>query len=167
MSTSGPHPPVAIDITVEAGEWPPEPELTRLAERTVAAALAAIDAAIAEPAEVSVVFTDDGHIRVLNSQYRQVDAPTNVLSFPAEAQAPGRFGPLVGDIVLAYETITREAAAGGLTLPDHLTHLMLHGFLHLFGYDHEVDEDAIVMERLETAILARLGIADPYADEDK
>ncbi len=167
MAASPPHPPIAVDVTVEAGDWPPAPELARLAERAVAAALAAVDAVIAEPAEVSMVFTDDAHVRVLNRDYRGVDAPTNVLSFPAQAQVPGRFGPLVGDIVLARETIAGEAAARGLTLPDHLTHLIVHGFLHLFGYDHEVDDDAAVMERLETAILARLGIADPYADEEE
>jgi probable rRNA maturation factor len=73
----------------------------------------------------------------------------------------------LGDIVVARETIAREAEAGGLTFPDHLTHLIVHGFLHLLGYDHEVDEDATMMERLETAILARLGIADPYADVEE
>lgn len=158
--------PIAVDVTVEAGDWPSGPELTHLIEVALAVALAAIEAEVAEPAEVSLVFTDDVHIRDLNRDYRGVDAPTNVLSFPAEAQTPGRFGPLIGDIVLARETVAEEAAAGGLTVADHLTHLIVHGFLHLFGYDHEVDEDAAVMERLETAILARLGVADPYADDD-
>jgi probable rRNA maturation factor len=77
---------------------------------------------------------------------------------------PGRFGPLIGDIVVARETLTAESAAEGLTFADHLTHLIVHGFLHLLAYDHETDDDAVVMERLETSILHRLGIADPYAE---
>ncbi len=167
MPASAPPALIAVDLTVEAGDWPPEDALVPIAEAAIAVAFAAIEAEVAEPAEVSMVFTDDARVRGLNRDYRGVDAPTNVLSFPAEAQAPGRFGPLIGDIVFARETIAGEAAAGGLTVDDHLTHLMVHGFLHLFGYDHEVDEDATVMERLETAILARLGIADPYAEEDR
>ncbi len=121
---------------------------------------------LAEDPEVSLVFTDDAHVRVLNSQYRGKDAPTNVLSFPAAPVIPGRFGPPLGDIVLAAETVAREADEGGLTIVDHLTHLIIHGFLHLLGHDHENDDEAIVMERLETAILERLGIADPYAGSE-
>jgi probable rRNA maturation factor len=157
--------PIAVDVLVEAGDWPAEPELDRLAERAVAASLAAVAAEIAPPAEVSIVFTDDDHIRALNRRYRGRDAATNVLSFPAAPQVKGKLGPPLGDIVLARQTIAREAAADGLTVADHLTHLIVHGFLHLLGYDHDTDRDAAVMTRLETAILARLGIADPYADD--
>ena len=110
-----------------------------------------------------MVFTDDAHIHRLNRHFRDKDKPTNVLSFPAGPPIGGRFGPLLGDIVLARETIAREAEGQGLTIDDHLTHLIVHGFLHLVGYDHVEDADAAVMERLETAILASLGIADPYA----
>ena len=119
---------------------------------------------IAEGAEVSLVFTDDARVRRLNKQYRGKDRPTNVLSFPAARVAPGRLGPPLGDIVLARETIAAESEDQGLTFADHLTHLIVHGFLHLLGYDHETDGEAAVMERLETAILARLAIADPYAE---
>ena len=117
----------------------------------------------AEP-EVSLVFADDARIRGLNRQYRGKDRPTNVLSFPAASLGSGRLGPPLGDIVLARETIAAEATAEGLDFADHLTHLIIHGFLHLVGYDHETDDEAAVMEQLETAILGRLGIADPYTE---
>jgi probable rRNA maturation factor len=110
-----------------------------------------------------VVFTDDARVRVLNARYRGKDSSTNVLSFPAPAAIKGRLGPMLGDVVLAAETVAREAVEQGLALDAHLTHLLVHGFLHLAGYDHEDEAEATVMETLETAILGRLGIADPYA----
>ena len=108
------------------------------------------------------MFTDDRELRHLNARYRDKDSATNVLSFPAPAMVEGELGPMLGDIVLAAETVAREAAADGLTFTAHLTHLLVHGFLHLAGYDHDDDGDAAAMEALETAILARLGFADPY-----
>jgi probable rRNA maturation factor len=151
-----------IALRVEAGEWPPRPVLRRIARRAVDATVAAARPALTAEAEVSLVFTGDAEVRRLNATYRGKDSATNVLSFPGVAVgAPG--GPMLGDIVLAAETIRREADAEGLKLADHLTHLLIHGFLHLLGYDHEADAEAAVMEGLETAILARLGIADPYA----
>jgi probable rRNA maturation factor len=137
--------------------------LQALVDTAIAAALANGLPPITAEAEVSLVFTTDAGIRILNAQYRQQDRPTNVLSFPAAQLVHGRFGPLLGDIVLARETIQREAAEQGVTVADHLTHLIVHGFLHLLGYDHEIESEALAMERLEIAILARLGIADPYA----
>ena len=119
---------------------------------------------IAAEAEVSLLFTDDARVRVLNRQYRGQDKPTNVLSFPAAPLIPGKLGPPLGDIVMARETIAAESTAQGLDSAAHLTHLIVHGFLHLVGYDHETDDEAAVMERLETVILGRLGIADPHAD---
>jgi probable rRNA maturation factor len=119
-----------------------------------------------EEAEVSVLFTDDTRIRVLNRQFRGRDRPTNVLSFPAAPMNPGRLGPALGDLALALETVTGEATSLGLTLNNHVTHLIIHGFLHLLGFDHEVESEAVAMERLEAAILARLGIADPYEVPD-
>jgi probable rRNA maturation factor len=107
--------------------------------------------------ELSVVLTDDAAIRALNAQWRKKDEPTNVLSFPAPANAS-----ILGDIVIAYETTAREAAQEQKPLADHLSHLAVHGFLHLLGYDHESDADADVMEQLEREILARLGVPDPY-----
>jgi probable rRNA maturation factor len=152
------------DILVEADGWPDEAVLQALVDRAIAAAVAAARPAITADAEISVVFTDDAHSRELNGQYRGKDAPTNVLSFPASRANPEVVGPLLGDVVLAAETIAREADAEGIAFEAHLTHLVIHGFLHLLGYDHEETAEAAVMESLETAILAGLGIADPYAE---
>jgi probable rRNA maturation factor len=126
---------------------------------------AAVDATtipLAADSELSLVFTDDAHIRRLNRRFRKKASATNVLSFPAPPGNAGRLGPILGDVVLARETVVREAAAEGLTIEAHVAHLILHGFLHLLGYDHEDEADATTMERLETAILGGLGISDPY-----
>jgi len=152
-----------IDILIEAGAWPDEASLRAEVERALSAAMAMASPALAAGAEVSVVFTDDARIRALNRTYRNKDTATNVLSFPGAPAAADRRGPMIGDLVLASETINREAAAGAMAPADHMTHLLVHGFLHLIGYDHGTDAEAAVMEGLETAILAGLGIADPYA----
>ena len=114
-------------------------------------------------AELSIVLTDDAEQHDLNLQWRGKDSSTNVLSFPQIEP----FGPVIGilgDITLARETLMREALDQGTSFPDHFTHLVVHGFLHILGYDHLSDEEALQMEGLETQILASLGIADPYAD---
>jgi probable rRNA maturation factor len=102
-------------------------------------------------------------MRVLNRRYRKQDKPTNVLSLPAAPPLVGRLGPLLGDVVLAAETVRKEAESQGLAVAAHLTHLIIHGFLHLIGHDHENEAEALVMEGLETAILDDLGLPDPYA----
>ncbi len=156
-------------MAVEAGDWPPEGELQALAERAVAAAVAAlaeVDGPQTQPrspgrqaggSELSLLFTDDAAVQRLNAAWRNKDKPTNVLSFP---QA---FGPLLGDVILAAETVREEAALARKPLRDHMAHLIVHGFLHLIGYDHEADRDAEAMEALEREALKRMGIADPYA----
>lgn len=114
--------------------------------------------------EISIVLADDAFVRELNRQYRNIDAPTNVLSFPSGDD--DGYGPcLLGDVILAYETIQLEAGAAGKPMLDHVSHLIIHGVLHLLGFDHEDEQEAAEMEALETAILARLGIADPYTAE--
>ncbi len=113
--------------------------------------------------EISIVLADDAFVRELNRTWRNIDAPTNVLSFPADDD-DGQGPCLLGDVVLAYETIAREADAAGKPMLDHVTHLIIHGTLHLLGFDHEDEQEATEMEALETAILARLGIADPYLE---
>jgi probable rRNA maturation factor len=153
---------IAIDVRVEAGDWPSKAKLTRIAAQSLAAAVARAKPKLAPGSELSLLFTDDAHIRVLNRRYRRKAKPTNVLSFPAPAAKARTFGPQLGDLVFAAETIAREAKGDGISFDDHLTHLIVHGFLHLLGHDHEEDREATVMEKLETAILARLGIADPY-----
>ncbi len=108
--------------------------------------------------EIDILLTSDEAVRALNARFRGKDAPTNVLSFPALQTAQGH----LGDIALAYGVCAREATAQGKPLADHLSHLVVHGVLHLLGYDHEVDAQAQAMEDRERAILAELGIADPY-----
>jgi len=118
-------------------------------------------AKVAGVAELSIVLLDDAEQRELNRQWRQIDKPTNVLSFPQIEP----FSPVVGilgDITLARETLEREALELGKSFTDHYTHLVVHGFLHILGYDHIEDDEALVMEGLETQILATLGIEDPY-----
>ena len=121
-------------------------------------------------AELAVMLTDDAGIRTLNSNWRGIDKPTNVLSFPA-LQPTGAGGPddaprMLGDIAIAYETTRQEADDEQKPFDHHLSHLAVHGFLHLMGYDHETDDDAEAMEGLEQEILAQLGIPNPYADRD-
>ncbi len=112
--------------------------------------------------EVSILLTDDREMRALNRTWRGKDAPTNVLSFPA-SDDPSRPG-LLGDVALAYETSQKEADAMGLALADHAAHLVVHGVLHLLGFDHEADQEAARMEALESQALAALGIKNPYAE---
>jgi probable rRNA maturation factor len=150
--------PDAEDVAVRAAE------AAYAAAGPAAAALAARG-----PVEIAVVLADDAEVRALNARWRGIDKPTNVLSFPTLdpdtlAAQPAGMPVLLGDVVLAFETCAREAAQQGKGLSQHLSHLVVHGTLHLLGYDHETDEDAEVMEPLETRVLAGLGIADPYAD---
>ncbi|MFQ5764110.1 MAG: rRNA maturation RNase YbeY, partial [Rhodospirillales bacterium] len=134
------------------------------------AASAAFEAARqgASPAEASVVLADDAFQRALNREYRNTDAPTNVLAFRATGEADGLRPPpgaptMLGDIVVAFETAADEAEDEKKALADHLSHLVVHGMLHLLGHDHQTAAAAKAMERLEVAVLAGLDIADPYA----
>ncbi len=154
---------IAVEVLVEAGKWPTRARLRAMAERAIGAAADRACPDLAPGAEVSLLFTDDAHMRRLNLRYRGKDRPTNVLSLPAAPVLVGRLGPLLGDIVLSLETVEAEAKDQALAFGDHLTHLIVHGFLHLLGHDHEHDAEALVMEGLETAIMGDLGIADPYA----
>jgi probable rRNA maturation factor len=156
---------IAIKEPWPAGDW------VELAERT-AAVTAQVAPEIANPRlEASLLFTSDEEIHELNREWRQRDKPTNVLSFPMlereDLLALGPEGPpeMLGDIALAHETCAREAAEKGVSLEDHATHLIVHGLLHLAGFDHEISpEDADAMEALEISALANLGIANPYED---
>ena len=168
---SGPMARFALPITevlVVADCWQSEPDAEAVIQRAVAMAAEIADADTGE-AEIAVMLTDDAGIRTLNSNWRGIDKPTNVLSFPALQVSPG--GPddaprMLGDIAIAYETTRKEADDEQKPFEHHLSHLAVHGFLHLIGYDHEKDDDADAMETLEQEILAQLGIADPYADRD-
>jgi probable rRNA maturation factor len=154
--------PLSIEISRNADGWPEA--LDGRAEAAVRAALARSKATVAGPAELSIVLTDDAEQRVLNRDWRGIDRSTNVLSFP-QIEPFGPVSGMLGDIVLARETVEREAAEQAIPLADHFTHLVVHGFLHLLGYDHVDDDEALVMEGLETQILASLGVADPYAED--
>lgn len=154
-----------IDVSVESDSWSAVADLEALASRAIMAAAQASGVALMPGAEVSVLLTDDAQVHELNRIWRQQDKPTNVLSFPAASTADLPKAPMLGDIVVAFETVEREAQADGKTFPDHLTHLVVHGFLHLLGYDHLSDDEAETMEALECQILSGLGIADPYADK--
>lgn len=119
---------------------------------------------LAGASELSIVLTDDEEQQALNRQWRGIDKSTNVLSFP-QVPPGGPFQGLLGDITLARETVAREATEQDVTFGDHFTHLVVHGFLHILGYDHLTDEEALAMEGLETQILKALGITDPYAGD--
>jgi probable rRNA maturation factor len=135
--------------------------LEEIATTAIAEALKQSKAKVAGIAELSVVLMDDAEQQVLNKQWRNIDKPTNVLSFPQIEPFAPVLG-ILGDITLARETLEREAVEQGVSFTDHFTHLVVHGFLHILGYDHIDEQDALVMEGLETQILATLGIADPY-----
>ena len=152
---------VQIDVDIADPAWRDSvADVKDLCQRAAGAVLAG---RVREAAELSLVLADDETVRTLNRTYRDRDAPTNVLSFPAEERFAGTGPRLLGDVVLARGTVEREATAGNLEIRDHLAHLVIHGTLHLLGYDHQSDDEAEIMERTEAAILAELGIADPYA----
>jgi probable rRNA maturation factor len=150
---------IVIDVAISCAAWRRElPGIVRLCRETVRAALT--DAG-SGPAEVSLMLSDDAAVRTLNRRWRGKDAPTNVLSFSAGDDVPG--GPrLLGDVVLAFETVAREAAAQGKPLAHHVRHLIVHGVLHLLGHDHERERAAVQMERRERRILEGFGVPDPY-----
>ncbi|MFM9859864.1 rRNA maturation RNase YbeY [Pseudoxanthobacter sp. M-2] len=156
---------IAVDVVVDADGWPPEEDLVALVETAVAAAAARAELEEGS-AEVVVAFADDGRVRELNRDFRGKDSATNVLSFPAPDGLPGPGPRALGDVILARETVAAEAAAEGKTLENHVRHLVVHGFLHLLGYDHETDAEAERMERLETEVLASLGVPDPYGSTE-
>jgi probable rRNA maturation factor len=163
----GARPAPAVEILVESARWKTRRGVRPLLRRAIAEAAAALStmALSTRPVELAIVLTNDSTVRKLNRTWRGKDEPTNVLAFPARQQGSPQ-GPL-GDIVIAYETLAREAKAEGKSFSHHLAHLAVHGFLHLCGYDHETDRQAAAMERLEVAILARLRIPDPYIAHDR
>ncbi len=155
--------PVETILAVKAGGWPDEAELERLVEQALAATLAEAGIDTASESELGITFTDDATIAALNADWRGKPSPTNVLSFPVVQIAPGDQLPAaLGDIVLAFETVKREAELDEKPFAHHVTHLVVHGFLHLLGHDHMDDDEAEAMEAMERRVLARLAIADPY-----
>lgn len=168
---------LTVESAVVAGDWSSGTDWQGLSEAACAAAFKqtphASLADLAAAVEVAVRFSDDAEVQVLNRDYRGKDKPTNVLSFPMvqpdlleglDNSDDGEI--LLGDIVLAAETVAREADEKRITIAHHVSHLIVHGLLHLLGYDHEDEGQAEHMEMLERSALAALGVADPYADPD-
>jgi len=164
--------PSALPITeilVVADCWQAEPEAGAVIDRAIATAAEFVSVDVGE-SELAVMLTDDAGIQILNRNWRGIDKPTNVLSFPAlqprgsrqEDDAPR----MLGDIAIAFETTRKEASDEQKPFDHHLSHLAVHGFLHLIGHDHEKDQEAETMEALEREILSQLGIPDPYAGLD-
>lgn len=163
---------MGFDIAIETEDWP-QGNWDALAERAASAVAQVAPELDKSRLGASLLFTDDKAVQELNRQWRGKDKPTNVLSFPmldrADLLALTADGPpeLLGDIALAYRTCAREAAEKGISLTDHVAHLIVHGLLHLAGHDHETGEaQANKMEALEIKALAIMGIADPYGDQD-
>jgi probable rRNA maturation factor len=158
------------EVLVVADCWQTEPDAEAVIHRAISAAAEIADADVGD-AELAVMLTDDSGIRTLNSNWRGIDKPTNVLSFPAlqptGAEAGDDAPRMLGDIAIAFETTRKEADDEQKPFDHHLSHLAVHGFLHLIGYDHEKDDDAEAMESLEREILAQLGIPDPYAERER
>ena len=144
----------------EAGGVPAKPGSGALAVAPSTAPRSLSPADAVEDASFAILLTDDAAVRELNRQWRGKDQPTNVLSFPAAETA----APWLGDVALAWETCAREAAEQNKAPAHHVTHLVVHGVLHLLGWDHQTDAEAESMEALERDILARLGVPDPYGD---
>ena len=154
---------LAVEVVRHGDAWARSPISDPAIELAANAAFTVALPAESAPCEITIALTDDAEIRALNRTWRDKDRPTNVLSFPA-GEAPGAQGAL-GDVVIAYETTEREAREDGVAHSDHVSHLVVHGVLHLLGFDHRDDAEAEKMEDLERQALASLGIADPYARE--
>jgi probable rRNA maturation factor len=154
-----------IDVVVDCQGWPSD--AAALVRRAIVQAAGTADGGVFAGKTfagkfLAVLLTDDAAVRALNAAWRGIDKPTNVLSFPAP-RGERRYAPVpLGDIAIACETTAREAQAEGKPLAHHLSHLAVHGFLHLLGYDHESDREAEAMEQLERKVLAALGVPDPY-----
>jgi probable rRNA maturation factor len=161
--------PPETEVLIVAECWAAEADAEAIVHRAIETAAAMVEADTSD-AELAVMLTDDSGIRTLNKNWRGQDKPTNVLSFPAlqptGPRSPDEAPRMLGDIAIAYETTRREADDEQKPFDHHLSHLAVHGFLHLVGYDHENDNDAEAMEALERTILSLLGIPDPYADRD-
>lgn len=175
-TTASPAEALETAVSIPHAAWTRAlPSAARVCRRAARAAVAAAPGRLpaAARAEASIVLADDAFVRALNRDYRGRDRATNVLSFahlegavavtPRAAGAPA----VLGDVVVAYETAAAEATAAGKSVSDHLSHLVVHGMLHLLGFDHETPGDAETMEALEIQVLAGLGVADPYTDRSE
>ena len=158
---------VACDILLDDPRWRERLDVETLVNAAVAKTVQVTGRRLHPQAEASFSFADDKRIHELNAAWRKKDAPTNVLSFPASQGADLTKAPLLGDVVLAYETVDQEASEEGKSFAHHAAHLIVHGFLHLIGYDHETDDEAEEMENTESRVLLALGMSDPWANADE
>ena len=162
---SGHH---ALELDVRDSRWADViPDVYVFIKRAVETTYQAVGEA--GPFELSVVLTDDPTIQCLNKEFRKKDQPTNVLSFAVrdtgQVHSPG-LSEVLGDVVISFDTMAREAGEIRKEIPDHFCHLLVHGVLHVLGYDHVHDKDAVEMEALETYVLKTLGLSDPWGDSD-
>ena len=152
-----------IEMNIACDGWPSLEVLEKLTESAIASAIKTAQLKFPDDAELSLLFADNEMVNKLNSEFRKIDKPTNVLSFPSEELKRGESaGRMLGDIAFALETVEYEAIQDSLKFDHHLCHLMIHGFLHLFGYNHDNDVEADIMEAIETKALASMGINNPY-----
>jgi probable rRNA maturation factor len=155
---------LCIETSVEYAGWSALDRLDALVAESLQSALEESGDELVDGVEVSLLFCDDARIQELNRDFRGQDKPTNVLSFPSPD--PLETACCIGDIAVAYETVAREAQEQGKTLEQHSRHMIVHGFLHLLGYDHEDEAEAEAMEAMEIRILRRLGVDNPYRDDE-
>jgi probable rRNA maturation factor len=155
---------ICPDIEQDSALWEQLIDAEAIAERALEAAVEMAGLTLLDGAELGILLSDDEHVKSVNQEWRGIDKPTNVLSFPAVEPTKLARAPFLGDIIIAYETVEREAKAEGKAFADHYAHLVVHGFLHLLGFDHINEADAERMEALEIAILSSLDIPDPYTD---
>ena len=146
---------ISFDLLITHDGWHDMTDLENAVERAFEAAFQLAK----HGGEIAVLLTDDAEMQRLNAQFRGKDKPTDVLSFPADEMD----APFLGDLAIGYDISAADAESAGKSLPDHLSHLLIHGYLHLLGYDHAEHSDAEEMEALERRALASLGIADPYS----
>ena len=151
---------VETDIVMMSSAWESVANLDKLTLRVIEQAAQTSGAKLGANCELCIAYSDDEAVRVLNAQWRGLDKPTNVLSFPT----PGALAtkPMLGDVIIAYETVVREAREQDKNVNEYIAYMIVHGFLHLIGYDHETSADAEVMEEVERRIARALGLSDPY-----
>lgn len=162
---------VRSDILIEDPRWAGALDVRSLADRAITAVLCALEPDAIRTGEVSLLFSDDARISKLKGAWLGANVPTNVLSFPAadkdQLQGEGDGERFLGDIVFSFDTIRAEAQDEGKTLEAHLAHMVVHGFLHLVGFDHIDDDEAVVMEGLESRIMVALGMPDPWLIDER
>ena len=167
VSPAAVYPGLTVALSVECPAWDEAGlgDIAGLAQETFAAAAARLGLPASLTSEIALTLADDETVRGVNAEWRGKDKPTNILSFPMTDLGPGELpGPLMGDLILAHETVAREAREEDKAFADHFRHLLVHGFLHLMGFDHVEEDDAEAMEAHEVAILHGFGIADPYLE---